>query len=71
MSTYMSRNKANHVRDRGTQRGTKFAIVVNHMKIETSRIFRAISAIIEIALSVLGMPFKDLEMANALTSSTC
>jgi hypothetical protein len=40
------------------------------MKIETSRVFRIISAIIDVALSVFGMSFKDLEIANALTSST-
>jgi len=41
------------------------------MKIETSRVFRIISAIIEVALSVLGMSFKNLEIAAAaLTLST-
>jgi hypothetical protein len=68
----MSRSKANHVQCRGmqTDRRTKFAIVVNHMKFETSRVFRIISAIIEVALSVFGMSFKDLEIANALPTST-
>ena len=40
------------------------------MNTETSRVFRIISAITEVALSMCGKRFKDLEMANTLTLST-
>jgi hypothetical protein len=45
-------------------------IVDNQMKRETSSVFRIISAIIVVALSVFGMSLRGLEMVKALTPST-
>jgi hypothetical protein len=43
-----------------------FTIVEKSMQIDTTRVFRTISAIMHAALSVFGMSLRGLEMVKAL-----